>query len=67
MRTFKVIMIFEFLAKDVHVFVAKDDKMIKTCLLYELLDEGNVLGERMAVRCGLILAASSRPFLAIVC
>ena len=33
MRTLKVIMFLEFLAKDVHVFVAEDDKMVQTFLL----------------------------------
>ena len=44
MRTFKVIMILEFLAKNVHVLVAKDDKMVEAFLLNRLnksLDEGN--------------------------
>ena len=41
--SFPMIMILEFLAEHVHVLVAKDDKMIQTCLLNRLnesLDEG---------------------------
>jgi hypothetical protein len=44
MRTFLVIMNLEFLAKNVHVLVAKYDKMVQTFLLNRLdesLDEGN--------------------------
>ena len=33
MRPFFVIVVFEFLAKEVHVFVAKDDERIETFLL----------------------------------
>ncbi len=44
MRTFNVIMILEFLAKDVHVLVAEYHKMVEAFLLdclNESLDEGN--------------------------
>jgi hypothetical protein len=44
MRSFKVIMILEFLAKDVHVLVAEYDKMVQAFLLNRLnesLDVGN--------------------------
>jgi hypothetical protein len=36
MRPFFVIVVFEFLAKEVHVFVAKDDEMVETFLLDRL-------------------------------
>ncbi len=44
MRSFKMIMILEFLAKDIHVLVPENYKMVQTFLLntlYETLDEGN--------------------------
>ncbi len=36
MRPFFVIVVFEFLAREVHVFVAKDDEMVETFLLDRL-------------------------------
>ena len=36
MKPFFVIVVFEFLAKEVHVFVAKDDEMVETFLLDRL-------------------------------
>ena len=49
MRTFKMLVSLEFLAEDVHVLVAKYDKMVEAFLLYESLDDDNVLGERLEV------------------
>jgi hypothetical protein len=47
MRPFFVIVVFEFLAKEVHVFVAKDDEMVETFLLDRLnesLGKGDHIG-----------------------
>ena len=49
MRKFKMLMILEFPAVDVHVPVAKYDKMVEAFLLYESLDDDNVLSERLEV------------------
>jgi len=47
MRPFFVIEVFEFLAKEVHVFVAKDDEMVETFLLdrwHESVSECDPIG-----------------------
>ena len=49
MRTFKKLVILEFLAEDVHVLVAKYDKVVEAFLPYESLDDDNWLGEQLEV------------------
>ncbi len=62
MRPFFVIVVFEFLAQEVHVFVAKNDEMVETFLLDRLNEsfgKGDHVRDRIGVRWVLIFPFSN--------